>query len=113
MSRKKKARKEPEKKPAEKNPKADNAEVAKRVEAVLRVRLDGGQFHDVVQYAAEKGWGLKDRQIRTYVQRADELLVERQDKSRKQVIARHLAQRQSLYARAVNAADYRTALAIL
>jgi hypothetical protein len=44
---------------------------------------------------------------------ADELLVERQDKSRKQVIARHLAQRQALFARALKAADYRTALAIL
>jgi hypothetical protein len=95
------------------SPKADNAEVLKRVEEVLRIRLDGAQFHDIVQYAAEKGWGLKDRQIRTYIRRADALLVERQDTSRKRVIARHLAQRQALYARAVNAADYRTALAIL
>src|SRR5688500_8500806 len=98
---------------AKTSPKADNAEVLRRVEEVLRIRLDGAQFHDIVQYAAEKGWGLKDRQIRTYIRRADALLVERQDTSRKRVIARHLAQRQALYARAVNAADYRTALAIL
>jgi hypothetical protein len=106
-------RKTPKKTPKKKRAKADTAEAAKRVDEVLRIRLDGAQFHDIVQYAAEKGWGLKDRQIRTYIQRADALLVERQDKSRKQVIARHLAQRQALYARAVNAADYRTALAIL
>ena len=80
---------------------------------MLRIRLDGAQFHDVVQYAAENGWGPKDRQVRTYIQRADKLLVERRDKSRKKVVARHLAQRQVLYARAVNGADYRTALAIL
>jgi hypothetical protein len=93
--------------------KSEAAEVARRVEEVLRIRLDGAQFHDVVQYAAEKGWDLKDRQIRNYVRRADELLVDRMDQGRREVVARHLAQRQSLFARAVNAADYRTALAVL
>jgi hypothetical protein len=93
--------------------KSDKAEIAKRVEEVLRIRLDGAQFHDIVQFAAEKGWGVNERQLRNYIARADALLVERQDKSRKKVVARHLAQRTALYARALNAADYRTALAIL
>ncbi|MBA4192579.1 MAG: hypothetical protein C0467_31815 [Planctomycetaceae bacterium] len=34
---------------------ADAAEMAKRVEDVLRVRLDGFQYHDEVQFAAEQG----------------------------------------------------------
>jgi hypothetical protein len=93
--------------------KSDKTEILKRVEEVLRVRLDGAQFHDIVQYGSEKGWGVTDRQIRKYIARADALLVERQDTSRKKVIARHLAQRMALYARALNGADYRTALAIL
>ncbi len=93
--------------------KAEVAEVALRVEEVLVIRLDGAQYHDVVQYAAEKKWALQERQLREYMRRADALLVERQDKNRKQVIARHLAQRQALFARCVNAADYRTALSIL
>jgi hypothetical protein len=93
--------------------KAEAAEIAARVDEVFRIRLDGAQFHDVVEYAREKGWDVKERQLRKYIARADELLVERRDKNRKQVIARHLAQRQALYARALNAADYRTALAIL
>ena len=50
----------PKKRPA----KATNAEIALRVEEVLRIRLDGAQFHDIVQYAAEKEWGLKERQSR-------------------------------------------------
>lgn len=104
----------PKKKPdPERRPKADTAEAARRVEEVLRIRLDGAQYHDVVQYAAEKGWNLKERQLREYIARADELLVERLEKKRKPVIARHIAQRQALFARAVNAADLRTALAIL
>ena len=74
--------------------KSDAATVAIRVEEVLRIRIDGAQFHDVVQYAAEKKWGIHDRQLRTYIRRADELLVERQDRSRRRVMARHLAQRQ-------------------
>jgi hypothetical protein len=93
--------------------KSDKAEIARRVEEVLRIRLDGAQFHDIVQYGSERGWNVSDRQLRKYLARADALLVERQDRSRTRVVARHLAQRMALYARAVNAADYRTALAIL
>ena len=96
----------------EKKPKSDAAEVAKRVEEVLRIRLDGAQLHDVVQYASEKGWAISARQVSTYIRRADELLVERQDRNRRRLVARHVAQRESLFARAVNAADLRTALAV-
>ena len=94
-------------------PKSSKAELAARVDEVLRIRLDGAQFHDIVQYASEKGWGVSDRQLWTYLRRADDLLVERQERKRKRLVARHLAQREALYARAVNAADYRTALAVL
>ena len=93
--------------------KSDNTELLKRVEAVLRIRLDGAQFHDIREYAVEMAWGVSDTQLRRYVQKADARLVERQDKSRKQLVARRLAQRDALFARCVNAADYRTALAIL
>ena len=96
-----------------KKKKSDNAEIRRRVEEVLRIRLDGAQFHDIVQFGSEKGWGVTDRQIRKYIARADGLLVERLEKKRKRVIARRLSQREALFARAVNAADYRTALAIL
>lgn len=99
-------------KPTKKRPKSDTAVVALRVEEVLRIRLDGAQRHDVCQYASEKGWGVTDRQVDRYIRRADELLVERQDRNRKRVVAVHLAKRAALFARAVSAADYRTALAV-
>ncbi|MDB5312179.1 MAG: hypothetical protein JWO38_6381 [Gemmataceae bacterium] len=91
----------------------EHAEIARRVEEVLRIRLDGAQYHDVMQYATEKGWDLKERQVREYIRRADELLVERQEKKRRRTVALHLARREALYARTVNSADYRTALAVL
>ena len=93
--------------------KSDKTTIAQRVEEVLRLRLIGAMFHDIVQYGSHKGWSVSDRMIRKYIAKADALLVERLDKKRKQVIARHISQRQALFAQAVLNADYRTALAIL
>ncbi len=90
-----------------------SAVVKQRVEEILRIRIDGAQFHDVVQYGTEKAWGVSERQIGKYIAAADQLLVERLEKKRKPTIARHIAQREALYARCINAADFRTALAVL
>jgi hypothetical protein len=92
---------------------ASPKEVADRIAEILRIRLDGAAFHDCVEFAKEKGWDVSERQVGRYIREADDLLVERQDTSRKRVIARHLAQREALVARCINAADYRTALAVL
>jgi hypothetical protein len=92
--------------------KATRAQVRQRVEEVLRIRLDGAEMHDIVQYAAEKGWGVGERQLWNYVRATDQLLAERLEKDRDKLLARHVAQRRALYARALNAADYRTALAV-
>ncbi|HEY3788467.1 MAG TPA: hypothetical protein VGL71_06410 [Urbifossiella sp.] len=99
--------------------KADAATIQGRIDEVLRIRIDGAAFHDVQQYSAEKGWGgkpgegLSERQIREYMGRADKMLADRQEQRRRLIIGQHLARRDSLYARAVNAADHRTALAVL
>jgi hypothetical protein len=93
--------------------KAQATIVAQRIEEVLRIRLDGAEFHDVVQYSSEQKWNVGERQLWKYISRADELIVERQVKGRKKLLARHFTQRRSLYARALNAADYRTCLAVL
>ena len=45
-------------------PKADNTTVLLRVEEVLRIRIDGAQFHDIREYAVEKAWGVSDTQLR-------------------------------------------------
>ena len=92
--------------------KSTKAEIAQRVEEVLRIRLDGAEFHDIVQYASEKAWKVGERQLRNYMAATDDLLAARLEKDRDKLLARHIAQRRSLYARALNAADYRTALAV-
>jgi hypothetical protein len=106
--------------------KADKALVARRVEEVLRIRLDGAEFWDVREYVREKeaepgsAWHLEegakplsDGQIRRYQQRADALLERSHERSRKKLLRRHLAKRRNLYAKAVLAGDVRAALACL
>ena len=68
---------------------ATQAVVARRIEEVLRIRLDGAEFWDVREYAREKekekgsAWELKrggkplsDGQLWRYVGRADGLIAE-------------------------------------
>ena len=93
--------------------KATNAVVLQRVEEVLAIRLDGAQLHDIRRYASENEWGVSDRQLERYIEKADGLLVERRQRKRSRMFHLHIARRESLYARALQAADYRTALAVL
>lgn len=93
--------------------KATNAVVLQRVEEVLAIRLDGAQLHDIRRYASENGWGVSDRQLERYIEKADKLLIERRQKKWKRMKALHLARREALYARALQSADFRTALAVL
>jgi hypothetical protein len=106
--------------------KATKAIVAQRVEEVLRIRLDGAEFHDVREYAREKerepgsAWELQDgakplsdQQLWRYVARSDQLIADNFRSSRKKTLRRHLAQRRNLYAKAVSQGDIRAALAVL
>ena len=94
---------------------ADPAEITRRVDEVIRFRMDGMQLHDLIDHAAQQTppWNVSERQLARYIEQADDLISKRVDKSRKRIIGLHLARRDALFARAVNAADLRTALAIL
>jgi hypothetical protein len=95
--------------------KSTKAEVRKRVEEVFKLRLGGAEFADIVQYASapEQAWGVSERQLWNYVAAADSLVKERFDARAEHLLARHLLQRRALYAHAMAAGDYRTALAVL
>ena len=93
--------------------KASRAEVAARVAEVLRIRLDGAAFHQVVEFSMASGWNVSERQCGRYLEKADELLAARQTKNRSRIINLHTARCEALFARAVDGADYRTALAVL
>lgn len=106
--------------------KADKALAARRVEDVLRIRLDGAEWWDVVAFVREKereersAWfvadgatPLSDGMIRKYQEKADRLVEQPHENSRKKLFRRHLAKRRNLYARAVTTGDLRTGLACL
>ena len=95
--------------------KSSKVEVAKRVEEVFRLRLGGAEYADIVQYASapEQGWDVSERQLWNYIAAADALVKERFDARAEHLLARHLLQRRQLYAHAMGAGDFRTALAVL
>jgi hypothetical protein len=100
--------------PKKKRARATDAELAVRVQDVLVARLNGAMHHDLRQFAIEKGWGdVSDRQLWRYMARADALLVKSLDKDRRNILARHIAQRRALYARSLQDGDYRVCLSIL
>lgn len=109
-----------------KNRNATSPEVELRVTELVRIRLDGAQFWDVREYVREKErepgspWfliegrtPLSDTQLGRYIQRADKAIQRSVREKRGRVMRRHLARRENLYAKAVNAGDVNTALAVL
>src|SRR3954454_11480397 len=88
---------------------ANSTEIAARVEEVLHCRLNGAEFHDLRAYAAEKGWGVSDRQLWRYVAASDALIERSFEADRGKLLRRHAMQRRALYARALQDGDYRTA----
>src|SRR5262249_10515233 len=95
--------------------KSTRAEVRKRVEEVFKLRLGGANFADIVQYASapEQAWGVSQRQVWNDIEAADKLIVERFDAKAPYLLNRYLLQRNQLYAHAMSAGNYRTALAVL
>jgi hypothetical protein len=87
--------------------------VTQRVEEVLTIRLAGAGFAEIIRYAAEKGWGVGERQLQNYVQESDNLLAASMEKDRPKRINLHLAQRRLLHNKALEVGDYRTTLAVL
>src|SRR5262249_49154062 len=106
--------------------KADKALAARRVDDVLRIRLDGARWWDVRDFVREKekeegsAWfvaagdkPLSDAMIRKYQERADRLVDQEHEKSRKRLFRRHVARLNHLYGRATTTGELSVARAIL
>jgi hypothetical protein len=93
--------------------KSTQATVKQRVSEVLRLRLLGAEFYDIVQHASENGWGVGERQLWNYIAKADDLLEASLETDRDKLLRRHVAQRQALFARAMSVSDYGNARAVL
>lgn len=99
--------------------KATKAVIRQRVEEVMKLRLLGAEFHDVRQYAAEEDadtgrpWNVSERQLWRYIAASDKLLDKYLEKDKAKLFNRHVAQRRALFARAMEAGDWRAALAVV
>jgi hypothetical protein len=96
-------------------PRSTREQLRQRVAEVFRLRIGGAEFHDLREYAdaPERNWGVSDTQLRRYVAMADALCKERFDARAEHLLARHLLQRRQLYAHAMGAGDFGTALRVL
>jgi len=72
--------------------------------------IAGAEPSDIRKFADQQGWGVGPRQIRHYVEAAEELFIEAAQTNREADLGRHVRQRRLLAARALNVGDYRAAL---
>lgn len=106
--------------------KATRLQKQARLEEILRIRLEGAELWDIREYVSERSkepdspWvvneglePLTDSALRAYIAEADKLARSTVNGKRETIIRDHLAKRKALYAKAVTANDYRTALVIL
>lgn len=93
--------------------KSEKSRVSLRVEEVLRLLIAGATLPDIKRYADQHGWKVSGRQIQRYSQRAHKRFAKLALKDRRQLLGRHLAQRNALYTKAVKDGDLKTALEIL
>jgi hypothetical protein len=91
--------------------KCSKAEVAKRVHALVPLRLNNVGFLGIRQYASSQEWNVTDRHLRRYVRRCDDLLAGYLERDAKRLVARHLVIRGHILNLALEAGDLRTALA--
>jgi hypothetical protein len=81
----------------------------------LKLRLGGAEFADLREYALapEQAWNVSDGQLWRYIKAADRLCKRNFDAKADHLLARHVLQRRQLYAHAMGAGDFATALRVL
>ncbi len=91
------------------------AEVRRRVLEVLRLRLDGADLAQICDYAAHQAppWALSRSQLYRYIRAAERYCKRHFEKEAGTLLARHVRQRERLYARANADGDLATALRAL
>ena len=112
--------------PGPKKPRASDAKIEQRVQAVLQLKLDGAEPWNVCRYVSEKEqageqpWTMDadrkplcQRTIERYMAAADERISAITLTHEKNALHLAFAQRRGLYARAMADKDFRTALAVL
>lgn len=112
MSRRNKKRRPPAVKAATASHRCTATESAARTNQVYDWILEGVPSHEIVQRCAES-WKIAERQARTYIAKAGDLLQAEMDKRASTALEAHLTARWHLYKRTCEARDFKTAATIL
>jgi len=84
-----------------------------RINIVYRLLLKGIDPVDIVQYCSKKTeWGVGDRQIYKYIEKAYERLEENSKFVQTRELGRSLSRLHNLYSQSMAIQDYKTALAV-
>ncbi len=96
-------------------PRSTKVETEQRIEQVYKMLLGGATFPDLREYAhaPEQNWNVSDGQIRRYMTAAHQLIRERYEAKADYSFNRHMLRREQLYAHAMGAGDFGTALRVL
>jgi hypothetical protein len=84
-----------------------------RITDTLRIISAGGTIFDLRTYAAENQWNVSDRTLHRYINQANKRIAQLVEKDRGKLLNKALVQRETLYARALESGDWRSALACL
>lgn len=83
-----------------------------RVREVFVLLVNAATHAEIIRYASEKGWGLTDRQVETYIQRATKQFHDIASFDREAHVGAAIARFEDLYKRCVQASDFRGAASI-
>ncbi len=94
--------------------KSSSAIVDTRVNQIYNLILSGANRGDIIQFATDKEWGVTDRAVDLYIQRArEEMAAHAKDyREANQLHDIAINRLNSLYAKSLKIQDYKTALAV-
>lgn len=83
-----------------------------RVREVFVMLVNAATHAEILRYASEKGWGLSDRQVESYIQKATKRFHDVANFDREAHVGAAIARFEDLYKRCVLAQDFRGAASI-
>lgn len=93
---------------------ATHIEVRERVNKIFNLIVQGGfEFCQVRTLAEEEGWGVTDRQLYNYIDKADDKFEELANIHREKEFGRAISNLNLLFKEAFKESDYRTCLAVI
>ena len=97
----------------ENKPKSTSAEVETRINRVYDLLVAGASRAQVIQFATEKGkWDVTDRQIDTYIAKANQRLIELGKTHRETELGRAVARLNNLYFLSITLQNYNVSLGV-